>query len=221
MKVTTDGCLFGAWTTSLVAQQTTATTILDIGTGTGLLSLMLAQQTTATITGIEIEAAAAQQAGQNFQASPWPAQLQVIQTDIKLLPATGYDIIISNPPFYENDLRSAAGSKNLAHHDAGLLLYDLIAIIKRQLNNNGLFFLLLPYKREQEVLQLLQQQQLFPLQITRVKQTEKHGYFRSMIAGTHQANNLPLTENIITIRDQANHYTDDFSRLLQAYYLHL
>jgi len=222
MKVTTDGCLFGAWAANFVAQNyPAAKNILDIGTGTGLLSLMLAQQNTGNIKAVEIELAAAEQAADNFKQSPWGKRLQVTQTDIKQLPVTGYDIIISNPPFYENDLRSVAGNKNLAHHDAGLLLQDLIAIIKQQLNTDGLFFLLLPYKRESEVLALLKQEQLSPLQITNVKQTEKHSYFRSMIMGTNNENSGELVKEVICIRDDENNYTDSFIKLLQEYYLHL
>lgn len=222
MKVTTDGCLFGAWAANLIAQNyTTAKNTLDIGTGTGLLSLMLAQQITGNIRAVEIELAAAEQAAENFKQSPWSERLQVTQTDIKQFPVTGYDVIISNPPFYENDLRSEAGNKNLAHHDAGLLLQDLIAIIKQQLNNNSVFFLLLPYKRETEVLDFMQQEHLSAIQITNVKQTEKHSYFRTMIMGTHTKAGLLPVKNELAIRNSENDYTNEFTMLLQAYYLHL
>ncbi len=222
MKVTTDGCLFGAWAAKLAAQDFPgAKTIADIGGGTGLLSLMLAQETNAVIQAIEIDSSAAGQANDNFRNSPWNERLTVIATDIKQLPLTGYDIIISNPPFYENDLRSGAGNKNLAHHDAGLLLHELLAIIKQQLNPGGLFFLLLPYKREEEVLKLVQQEQLFATQITRVKQSDAHSFFRTMIMGTTTANSLTPIQNEISIRNSDNNYTDAFMALLQPYYLYL
>lgn len=222
MKVTTDGCLFGAWAAKLVVQHLPgAETVADIGAGTGLLSLMLAQETNALIQAIEIDPDAAGQANDNFRHSPWNERLTVITTDIKQLPVTGYDIIISNPPFYENDLRSGTGNKNLAHHDAGLLLHELITIIKRQLNPGGAFFLLLPYKREDEVLNLLQQEQLYATQITRVRQSDNHSFFRTMLMGTNAVNNLLLTQNEISIRNNENHYTDAFITLLQPYYLYL
>lgn len=222
MKVTTDGCLFGAWAAKQVVQQfPDAKTIADIGTGTGLLSLMLAQETDARIQAIEIDPAAAEQAGDNCKQSPWNEKLTVSVKDIKEVPVTGYDIMISNPPFYENDLRSGAGNKNLAHHDAGLLLHELVTIFQQQLNPAGLFFLLLPYKRENEVLTLLQQANLAPIRITQVKQSDSHGYFRTMLMGTHQANAQSFVKEEISIRDKTNNYTDAFIRLLQPYYLHL
>lgn len=222
MKVTTDGCLFGAWAAKLVVQHfPNSKTIIDIGAGTGLLSLMLAQETNAFIQAIEIDPAAAGQANDNFRNAPWSERLTVTTTDIKQLPVTGYDIIISNPPFYETDLRSGAGNKNLAHHDAGLLFHELITIIKQQLNPGGSFFLLLPYKREEEVLKLLQQEQLYATQITRVRQSDNHSFFRTMLMGTDAVNNLPLTQNEISIRNNENHYTDAFITLLRPYYLYL
>jgi len=222
MKVTTDGCLFGAWAVKLVTQQfPAAKTMADIGAGTGLLSLMLAQEIKASIQAVEIDPAAAAQAGDNFRQSAWSERLTATATDIKKVPVTGYDIIISNPPFYENDLRSGAGNKNLAHHGAGLLLHELIAIIKQQLNPAGLFFLLLPYKRENEVLTLLQQADLVPIQITQVKQSDSHGYFRTMLMGTDHGNEQSPVKDELSIRDKANNYTDAFIRLLQPYYLYL
>lgn len=222
MKVTTDGCLFGAWASKLVTQHFPGTkTIIDIGGGTGLLSLMLAQATNAVIQAIEIDPAAAGQANDNFRNSLWNERLTITAVDIKQLPVTGYDIIISNPPFYENDLRPEAGNKNLAHHDAGLLLHELLAIIKQQLNPGGLFFLLLPYKREEEVLKLVQQEQLCLTQVTRVKQSDAHSFFRTMIMGTTAANSLPPVQDEISIRNSDNNYTDAFMALLQPYYLYL
>jgi tRNA1Val (adenine37-N6)-methyltransferase len=222
MKVTTDGCLFGAWAAKLITTYSpNATSIADIGTGTGLLSLMLAQQNTAAIHAIEIEPAAAQQANINFQQSPWSERLKVTTADIKTLPVTGYDIIISNPPFYENDLRSGAGNKNLAHHDAGLLLHELVVLIKQQLNPGGLFFLLLPYKREAAVLQQVQTTQLAVAHITNVKQSDTHSFFRTMLMGSHSGSNPPFTQDVISIRDSENNYTPSFTTLLAPYYLYL
>src|SRR5262245_58656662 len=123
MKVTTDGCLFGAWVAASKAGNAAAGKhVLDIGTGTGLLSLMYAQKHPhAQIDAIEIDEAAAQQAADNFAASPWQKRLQLIHSDIKdYRPSHPYDTIISNPPFYENQLSSGNAKKNMAHHSSSI-----------------------------------------------------------------------------------------------------
>jgi tRNA1Val (adenine37-N6)-methyltransferase len=123
MKVTTDACLFGAWVAKEVGgQKSEVETILDIGTGTGLLSLMLAQKTNATIDSVEIDEAAAEQAQENANASLWKDRIFVMPGDAKDMAYTfckNFDIIISNPPFYENELTSSDHQKNLAHHHRG------------------------------------------------------------------------------------------------------
>src|SRR5689334_11682345 len=125
MKVCTDACLFGAWTASAITnEQLPAGLILDIGAGTGLLSLMLGQQlNNSIIHAIEIDAVAAQQAGDNFAASSWSEQLHVYNTAIQSFsPAQQYDFIITNPPFFQNDLASPNAQRNLALHSHQLSL---------------------------------------------------------------------------------------------------
>ncbi len=106
MKVCTDACLFGAWATS-DPQVMNAPKILDIGAGTGLLSLLIAQANNkAIITAVEIESAAATEATSNFKLSPWPDQLNLVHDDIRNFSNHAnnlYDVIITNPPFYEGD----------------------------------------------------------------------------------------------------------------------
>ena len=126
MKVTTDGCLFGAWAASLI-QSINPQQILDIGTGTGLLSLMLAQQTTATIDAVEIDEAAAVQANQNVASSKWKKQITIHQTNIlNYSKNIQYDFIVTNPPFFVNDLRSNDAKRNLAMHSSHLSLIELL-----------------------------------------------------------------------------------------------
>jgi tRNA1Val (adenine37-N6)-methyltransferase len=102
MKVTTDGCLFGAWIAKQVdGNKLAVDNILDIGTGTGLLSLMIAQQSPAKIDAIEIDKETYEQAKENVAASPWAERINIIHGDAKQLPASQqYDVIVSNPPFY-------------------------------------------------------------------------------------------------------------------------
>ena len=108
MKVCTDSCLFGAWIADKIEQKIIVPkNILDIGSGTGLLSLMIAQKTNAQIDGVEIDENSYQQSEDNFIESPWNKHLHAFHADIKNWNSgLKYDLIISNPPFYENDLKA-------------------------------------------------------------------------------------------------------------------
>ena len=134
MKVTTDGCLFGAWVANAINNsELIINNCLDIGTGTGLLSLMLAQKNPQIkIDAVEVDKDAFEQAKKNIAESPWANRIKVYHADIKVFgSAKKYDVIISNPPFYENELKGNDEKKNIAHHNDGLLLPELLKIIKR------------------------------------------------------------------------------------------
>src|ERR1700741_4578062 len=122
MKVTTDGCLFGSLVATL-SKKEQPFNVLDIGTGTGLLSLMFAQQQPhAHIDAIEIDKNAFEQASSNVSASPWHNRIKVLYGDARHFTfTTRYDVIISNPPFYENELKGNDDKKNVAHHGDHLL----------------------------------------------------------------------------------------------------
>jgi tRNA1Val (adenine37-N6)-methyltransferase len=141
MKVCTDACLFGAW-----AELTDATRMLDIGTGTGLLSLMAAQRNpNLTIDGVEVDADAYRQSLQNIEASPFSERIKVYHTPVQeFFPSFRYDCILSNPPFFQNDLRSPSDRVNQAHHAESLDFQDLAASVERLLAPGGSFHLLLP-----------------------------------------------------------------------------
>lgn len=225
MKVTTDACLFGGWIAAKLAKQDqSAFPLLDIGAGTGLLSLMLAQKTNAIVDAIEIDQDAAEQAGRNFATSPWNDRLTSIHQDVlRYTPLKFYNVVVSNPPFYENELTGSGIKKNLAHHDAGLLLRDLISLISGMLfPENGSFFLLLPQKRLDEVLLLIKQNHLHVHTICKVRQSVNHDFFRAMIAGTNcTSEESALTVEELSIRDINNEYTDPFKTILKDFYLYL
>ena len=149
MKVTTDACLFGAWAASEMQNEKPGIeNVADVGAGTGLLSLMIAQKNDCTINAIEINANAAQQAKENIAATPWKEKIRVINSDVlKWQPAKKIDVLVCNPPFYENELRSTDIAKNTAHHDEGLKLAEVFLFIKQHLAEKGSFFVLLPFKR--------------------------------------------------------------------------
>ncbi|HEY0609240.1 MAG TPA: methyltransferase [Chitinophaga sp.] len=221
MKVCTDACIQGAFTAAyLHAGGRLVERVLDIGTGTGLLSLMLAQQVPADITGIELDTAAAAQATANFKASPWADRLQVTQSDIRDLPATAlYDFIITNPPFYEGSLKSSDVLRNAAMHATNLSYQELLQAIDAHLQKDGQFSVLLPYAAFQSFRQLAAAAGFYPQQILEVKQSVRHDHFRAVgIFGREAA--TPLISSL-TIYDERNVYTADFTALLQPYYLYL
>ena len=135
MKVSTDACIQGAWTPILPRVKR----VLDIGTGTGLLSLMLAQRNAAIrVDAIELDEAAARQAHENVSASPWADRIEVLQGDVRSYPFAGqYDMIICNPPFFSNSLQSADTSRNNARHDITLSQQDTLLVLERLLKNDG------------------------------------------------------------------------------------
>ena len=223
MKVTTDSCLFGSMAGSLI-NGSIVKNVLDIGAGSGLLSLMIAQQFPgALIDAIEIDEAAAIQAEKNILASPWKDQIQVIHTDIKNHKSEKkYDLVISNPPFYENELKSPDNRRNIAHHQTHLLPAELVYTISKNISSTGKFFLLLPFKKKEEWLVLLNNAGLQTEQIVFVKQTANHpSFFRMIIQGSVGNGLEAIRESGITIKDEDNQYTDAFKLLLKDFYLHL
>ena len=226
MKVTTDACLFGAWVAEEVRSQESGVgsqQSLDIGTGTGLLSLMLAQKNPgAEIIGVEINEDAKKQATENINASPWKNRINVLEGDVKdhNFPEK-FDLIISNPPFYENEIRSATDPKNVAHHSENLTLKELLDIIKPNLNADGNFFLMFPYKRNDEIKKLFKDHQLHISKILLIRQSIKHDYFRIFIKGNLIATEKEIEFDEMSIWDEHQQYTNEFIRLLKDYYLHL
>jgi tRNA1Val (adenine37-N6)-methyltransferase len=220
MKVCTDACLFGAWVAATIAgYKIKADRVLDIGTGTGLLSLMLAQQIPdAAFDAVEIDMAAAEQATENFAASPWNNRLHVHANSIQQFAVANhkkYNVIICNPPFYENSLKSSDPKKNIALHSDRLTLQDLLIIADKLLEDDGNFFILLPHYRLDEFLQLIKEYFSVARLVT-VRQTPKHSLFRSIIQISRQA--IVAEESAITIAIDTGAYTNEFIELLRVYY---
>ena len=184
MKVCTDACLFGACLPNLLRWKSKNTVALDIGTGTGLLALMFAQKNLhAIIDAVEIDEAAAKQAKENFDNSPWKERLNVYNNSIQQFANSTqkkYEVIICNPPFYENDLKSENQKRNLALHSDALFLEELISVVDLLLTDNGSFFVLLPFHRTKYFEALLLKNKLHVKEKVFIKQTPKHNYFRTM-----------------------------------------
>lgn len=231
MKVTTDGCLFGAWVSERVgssefgvgSRESLEYNILDIGAGTGLLSMMITQKNKYSIDAIEIDKDAFEQASENISASPWSERIKVFNGDIRDFQFKNqYDIIISNPPFYENELKGADVKKNIAHHNEGLLLSELLRIIRLNLKYDGIFFLLLPFKRNDEIKKLLVDNYFAIQQLVFVKHSANHEYFRIMLSAKFiTADQTGTTIDEIAIKDENGNYTRQFTSLLEQYYLNL
>jgi tRNA1Val (adenine37-N6)-methyltransferase len=226
MKVTTDACLFGAWVVNCSPQDPVENSlkVLDVGTGTGLLSLMHAQKNSnVIIDAIEIDEDAAQQAKENVDASPWAERITVINADVRMIVPTlpQYDIIISNPPFHENQLVSADAGKNKAYHSSELTLEELLKIISALITPDGHFYILLPYYRLEEARNLMIKMRLGIQTLVKVKQSPDHDFFRIMIEGKSHINAADHSERELCIWDEKQEYSPDFTNLLKDFYLYL
>jgi len=219
MKVTTDACIQGAWTPIAA----TTERILDIGAGTGLLSLMMAQRCTcATIEAVEYDAEAVRQAMENFAASPWKDRLGVTNCDVKdFHPPHPYDLIICNPPFFSNSLLSGKENKDKARHDISLTRTELAQIAARHLAENGQFSILLPYPEYQLWKEAATLAGLFETSSLHVRHTPTATVKRvvGMFGKASAAGNLAIEE--LVIKGVDGDYTDDFKKLLSPFYLQL
>ena len=134
MKVGTDGVLLGAWAEVRPGDRR----MLDVGTGTGLIALMLAQRSAARITAVDVDAECATQAAENFAASPWADRLDAVAVAVQRYdPVERFDLIVSNPPYYVDSLLSPDEGRNTARHAAGLPFGELAAAVVRLLAPGG------------------------------------------------------------------------------------
>lgn len=221
MKVCTDACIFGAYVAAQITNgQWVADCVLDIGAGTGLLTLMAAQKTKATIDAVEIDEAAFQQAADNFERSPWKNRVNIFNADIlQFYPGKKYDCIISNPPFFEGDLQSGNKKKNVAKHDTGLSLEQLLTVIKKHLSPNGFFAVLLPWHRVIFFIELAVAAGYFLSGQLLIQHTKERPFFRGILFFSHHQ--TTIISNELAIKNAAGGYTPGFIRLLEDYYIHL
>ena len=221
MKVTTDGCLFGAWVAKrLEEKKNDAFRLLDMGAGTGLLSLMIAQAyPKIKIDAIEIDEGSFEDLKFNFERSPWPGRVNGINGDVLDIGSTEiYDVIVCNPPFYGKEWSSPDPGRKLAHHGTGLKLEDLPNLVKKLLSPAGRFFFLLPYKRAREIRQLFDENELYIHTWLLAKQTPSHEMFRILVEGSLSK---PLITNFdeLSIKEESGKYSREFKSLVKEYYL--
>ena len=217
MKVCTDACLFGAYMANEIEDHKT---VLDIGSGTGLLSLLLAQKSNSQIDTVEIDVAAFDQAKENIVQSPWKERIEIVNSDINDFdPQKKYDYIISNPPFFEADLKSADDKKNAAKHDSTLTLQVLLTNIDRLLHKEGSFAVLIPFDRSNYFETAAASMHFHLAKKISVQQTPAHNFFRSILIFSRKA--APVKKETIQIKNEQGEYSDVFRELLREYYLYL
>ena len=203
MKVCTDSCVFGAWAANLA---NTKNRILDIGAGTGLLMLMLAQKSLSKIDGIEIEPGCYQQLKSNLALSPWNDRLQAFEGDVRGYPFTEkYDFIISNPPFFSSDLLSKSGTNRIARHSLELNLHQLFRIVTGLLTVDGHFALLLPFHRLEEAREISLKSGLRVLHQVTVFPTPEHNPFRAIFLFGNQSNHEPEIADFVIKKKRQLH----------------
>ncbi|MFQ3349874.1 MAG: tRNA1Val (adenine37-N6)-methyltransferase [Flavobacterium sp.] len=218
MKVGTDGVLLGAWTPIT----NNPFSILDIGTGTGVIALILAQRSTAEqIDALEIDQEAYEQAVDNFENSPWSDRLFCFHAGLDEFveePEEEYDLIVSNPPFYSEDYKTENKQRDLARFQEAMPFNNLVEAAALLLSENGIFSVIIPYKEEQRFLVLANEYGLYPVKITRVKGTPTTETKRSLLAFSRtEISSIPTDELIIEITRHA--YTAEYTELTKAFYL--
>ena len=218
MKIGTDGVLLGAW--APLSHQPFS--ILDIGTGTGIIALMLAQRSNAEqIDALEIEENAYEQATDNFEASPWNERLFCFNAGLDEFmeePEDEYDLIVSNPPFYAEDYKTNDAQRDLARFQDALPFEDIIEAADLLLSENGILAVIIPFKEEARFLALANEFELYPTQITRVKGTPKTDIKRSLLALSRNTIENPLINELI-IEIGRHEYTPEYIDLTKDFYL--
>ena len=217
MKIGTDAVLLGAW----VSLEHTPISILDIGTGTGVIALQLAQRSEAElIDAVEIEASAHHQAVENFENSPWSDRLFCYHAPLMEFAEEideQYDLIISNPPFYSNAFASKDRHRNTARLTSALSFDDLLASTSKLLAKQGRFAVIIPFDQEEHFSELARHYKLFTNRILRTKGSPHSDFKRSLIEFSFFETNAEIQELII--ENSRHNYTEDYIEIVKDFYL--
>tara|TARA_R110000787_G_scaffold3540_6_gene13808 strand:+ start:1839 stop:2561 length:723 start_codon:yes stop_codon:yes gene_type:complete len=220
MKVGTDGVLLGAW----CSLETYPDTILDIGSGTGLVALMMAQRSDAmTIDAVEINEEAYEQTVENFEQSDWGDRLFCYHSSFQDFAeemneeAEEYDLIISNPPFYTDEFETEDTARNKARFTSALLFDELISGAANLLSKVGMFAVIIPFKEEQNFVSLVLDTSLNLNRVCRVKGTVTSEIKRSLLEFSFE--NKELIEEELVIETARHQYTQAYIDLVKDFYL--
>ncbi len=215
MKVGTDGVLLGAW----VSLRGDERRILDIGTGTGLIAIMLAQRSMAEIDGVEIDPQSTEQASENMAASPWSERLTAHNSDIQSYRGgESYDLIVSNPPYFVDSLPSPKSQRTTARHTTDLSFRDLGEAVVRALSPEGRFALILP-TTEMQLFEREVNKKLFTTRRCEVYSMEGGTVKRIMCEFQLTPPNETTHETLTIEAHQHLQYTDEYRALTKEFYL--
>ncbi|PKF51918.1 tRNA1(Val) (adenine(37)-N6)-methyltransferase [Enterovibrio nigricans] len=214
MPVSTDGVLLGAW-----AHASGDASILDIGTGTGLLALMMAQRfPSADITALDIDLHAVKAAKYNAEQSAWAKRIYVAHQDVKSWKSTDtFDVIICNPPYFNSGLQAEDARRAMARHTDSLSHDDLLNVLASRLSRNGVAYLILPSYEADQLIAKSHQHHLFCCRTVDVKTTPTKPVNRKLIALS--ANKKNETDKEMLIIQSDNSYTKEFVALTKDFYL--
>ncbi len=220
MKVGTDGVLLGAWCNLGEFPDS----ILDVGSGTGLISLMLAQRSDAmTIDAVEIDADAYEQTVENFEKSDWGDRLFCYNSSFNEFAneiaeeEQQYDIIVSNPPFYTDEFETENEARNKARFTTSLSFEQLLKGVSKILSKSGLFSVIIPFKEEENFIELAKQNSLFLIKVCHVKGNENTSVKRSLLSFSFDKKDIEREELII--EKERHQYTDAYINLTKEFYL--
>lgn len=216
MKVGTDGILIGSW-----VNVESCSRILDVGTGTGLIALMLAQRSNAKITAIEIETYAATEAEKNVANSNWARQIDVKNISYQDFVKSSeyqFDLIVSNPPFFQNNLKADTQERNLARHNDSLPFTDLVFYSAKSLSDSGRLAVILPMEPAQVLEQLAREHGLFLIRKTEVRPNAKKAVNRVLMEfGKIEAASVSDCLSVYALN--GSEYSDEFIQLTKDFYL--
>lgn len=217
MKVGTDGVLLGAWANT----SHNPNSILDIGAGTGIIALMLAQRSSAgLIDALEIDENAYEQCVENFEASDWADKLFCYHAGLDEFVEEiedKYDLIISNPPFYSENVSSGNQQRDIARSNFSLPFEELLEGVSLLLSIQGTFNVIIPFKEEEKFINIASKFNLFPNRITKIKGNLTSESKRSLLEFSFKEKRPKLSTLII--EKKRHQYTDDYVSLTKDFYL--
>jgi tRNA1Val (adenine37-N6)-methyltransferase len=216
-KVGTDSVLLGAW-----VDITRVKKILDVGTGTGLIALMVAQRSEAEIHAVEIDETSVLQAGENISNSPWTERIRLFhasfQDFVSDIPDK-YDLVVINPPYFTDSYKSPDPARSLSRHHVSLSLHDLLKSVGEILDKSGKFALVMPVSEGEKLLGIVNDYGLYLKRKTDVLPVKGKGIIRYLMEFTNEKE-VEVQQNELIIQDRVSHqYTSEYKELTRDFYI--